>query len=74
MTPIPVLPGNPVPKNSAQEHWLRNRLAALCGLNHDRLISPAWHPTKFQLTLYRFPGSQPVSFSSKDLERLEHEE
>jgi len=57
MNPIPVLPGNPVPKNSAQESWLRNRLAALCSLNHDR-----------------FPGSQPVSFSSKDLERLESED
>ncbi|KAI0281354.1 mRNA capping enzyme [Russula aff. rugulosa BPL654] len=57
MNPIPVLPGNPVPKNSAQEHRLRSHLAALCGLNHER-----------------FPGSQPVSFSSKDLERLERED
>jgi len=57
MNPIPVIPGNPILRNSEQEHWLRGQLGTLCGLNHDR-----------------FPGSQPVSFSSKDLERLEHED
>jgi len=57
MSRIPDLPGNPVPKNSDQDHWLRNHVAALCDLNHDR-----------------FPGSQPVSFSTKDLERLENED
>ncbi|KAH9043275.1 mRNA capping enzyme [Lactarius pseudohatsudake] len=57
MSRIPELPGNIVPKNSEQDTWLRNHVATLCGLNHDR-----------------FPGSQPVSFSTKDLDRLEQDD
>ncbi|KAI9509344.1 mRNA capping enzyme [Russula earlei] len=57
MSRIPDLPGNPIPKNSDQDRWLRKHVGTLCGLNHDR-----------------FPGSQPVSFSTTDLDRLERED
>ncbi|KAI0062306.1 mRNA capping enzyme [Artomyces pyxidatus] len=55
MSPIPDLPGEVVPRNSEFDVWLRNHVAGLCNLGHDR-----------------FPGSQPVSFSIKDLDRLEN--
>ncbi|KAH9981329.1 mRNA capping enzyme [Lactifluus volemus] len=57
MSPIPDLPGNPIPKHSNQDIWLRGIVADLCRINPDR-----------------FPGSQPVSFGTKDLDRLEHED
>ncbi|KAI8989693.1 mRNA capping enzyme, catalytic domain-containing protein [Trametes punicea] len=57
MPRIPDLPGEPVPYGSPQEQWLKQYVAALCGLDNQR-----------------FPGSQPVSFSANDLEKLERED
>ncbi|KAH9901548.1 mRNA capping enzyme, catalytic domain-containing protein [Cubamyces lactineus] len=54
MPRIPDLPGIPIPHNSPHEQWLKQCVAALCGLENQR-----------------FPGSQPVSFAAKDLEKLE---
>ncbi|KAH9180512.1 mRNA capping enzyme [Lactarius sanguifluus] len=61
MSRIPELPGNIVPKNSEQDTWLRNHVATLCGLNHDRDTS----------------GFQEVNLlasGTKDLERLEQDD
>ncbi|TFK63235.1 mRNA capping enzyme, alpha subunit [Pluteus cervinus] len=55
--PIPVIPGDLVPHQSEQEHWLKAEVARLCQLEH-----------------HRFPGSQPVSFSQRDLEKLEKQD
>ncbi|KAL7283606.1 hypothetical protein ACG7TL_003041 [Trametes sanguinea] len=57
MPRIPDLPGVPVPYGSPQEQWLKQYVAALCGLDNQR-----------------FPGSQPVSFAARDLEKLERED
>ncbi|KAK7693769.1 hypothetical protein QCA50_003341 [Cerrena zonata] len=45
------------PQQREQELWLRDVVARLCGLEHQR-----------------FPGSQPVSFGSKDLIKLESQD
>ncbi|THH30347.1 hypothetical protein EUX98_g3822 [Antrodiella citrinella] len=55
--PIPDLPGNPVPQRSEQEQWLKQLVASLCKLEHER-----------------FPGSQPVSFGTGDLDKLEQKD
>ncbi|KAJ3527211.1 hypothetical protein NM688_g8157 [Phlebia brevispora] len=57
MPRIPDLPGIPVPPRSEQEQWLRQHVARLCQLEHER-----------------FPGSQPVSFGTKDMEKLESQD
>lgn len=54
MPRIPELPGVPIPHRSEQELWLKQHVARLCQLDHER-----------------FPGSQPVSFSTKDIAKLE---
>ncbi|KAL4254093.1 mRNA-capping enzyme subunit alpha [Abortiporus biennis] len=58
MPRIPDLPGAPVPQRSEYDTWLKQSVARLCGLDN---------PT-------RFPGSQPVSFGTKDLEKLESQD
>ncbi|KAJ3995452.1 mRNA guanylyltransferase [Lentinula boryana] len=55
--PIPDLPGEPIPKHSPQESWLKSSVAQLCRLEHER-----------------FPGSQPVSFGTRDLLKLESQD
>ncbi|KAI0819531.1 mRNA capping enzyme, catalytic domain-containing protein [Trametes gibbosa] len=57
MPRIPDLPGMPVPHGVPQDQWLKQHVAYLCRLDHER-----------------FPGSQPVSFASKDLEKLENKD
>ncbi|KZT09646.1 mRNA capping enzyme [Laetiporus sulphureus 93-53] len=54
MSPLPELPGKPVPPKSGQEQWLRRTVARLCQLENER-----------------FPGSQPISFGTRDLEKLD---
>ncbi|KAH9857131.1 mRNA capping enzyme, catalytic domain-containing protein [Lenzites betulinus] len=54
MPRIPDLPGTPIPHGVPHDQWLKQQVAYLCRLDHER-----------------FPGSQPVSFASKDLENLE---
>ncbi|KAI0763690.1 mRNA capping enzyme, alpha subunit [Irpex lacteus] len=54
MPGIPDIPGTLVPGRSEQERWLRQHVARMCQLDHER-----------------FPGSQPVSFSTNDIEKLE---
>ncbi|KAH9484372.1 mRNA-capping enzyme subunit alpha [Psilocybe cubensis] len=53
--PIPKLPGIVVPKYSDQDKWLKMHVARLCQFDNHE----------------RFPGSQPVSFASSDLAKLE---
>ncbi|KAF9477572.1 mRNA guanylyltransferase [Pholiota conissans] len=56
--PIPDLPGDPVPRHSEQEQWLKAHVARMCHLDNPE----------------KFPGSQPVSFGTKDLEKLEKQD
>ncbi|KAM6500286.1 mRNA capping enzyme [Amanita muscaria] len=58
MSSIPELPGVPVPRQSEQEQWLKAHVAHLCHLDHQR----------------SFPGAQPVSFTTKHLEKLENQD
>lgn len=58
MSRIPDIPGRLVPPRSEQEHWLRFEVARLCQLENERT----------------FPGSQPVSFGTKDLDKLENQD
>ncbi|KAI0093972.1 mRNA capping enzyme, catalytic domain-containing protein [Irpex rosettiformis] len=57
MPRIPDIPGSLIPGRSDQERWLRQHVARLCQLDHER-----------------FPGSQPVSFSTNDIEKLESQD
>ena len=73
MSNIPELPGTIIPKNSGQGAWLRNQVATLCKINHDRSVSRSEARILLKCH-FSFPGSQPVSFGNKDLERLEQNE
>lgn len=69
---IPDLPGDIVPNDHTD--FLRRLVARICHIDTLRLV------LAFQLCksrghyIPRFPGSQPVSFSQRDLDRLENEE
>ncbi|KAF8197525.1 mRNA guanylyltransferase [Pholiota molesta] len=56
--PIPDLPGELVPRHSDQELWLKAHVARMCHLDNPE----------------KFPGSQPVSFGTKDLLKLEKQD
>ncbi|TEB39643.1 mRNA guanylyltransferase [Coprinellus micaceus] len=45
MAAVPELPGNPVPRYSEQEQWLKEHVAKLCRLDHDRF--PGSQPVSF---------------------------
>ncbi|KDR73643.1 hypothetical protein GALMADRAFT_72172 [Galerina marginata CBS 339.88] len=60
---VPDLPGKLIPRHSDQEKWLKMHVARMCGLeNHERQV------LRSQAA---FPGSQPVSFGTRDLAKLE---
>ncbi|KAF9532225.1 mRNA guanylyltransferase [Crepidotus variabilis] len=56
--PIPELPGHLVQRYSQDEDWLKHHVAKMCGLDNPE----------------KFPGSQPVSFGSADLDKLEKQD
>ncbi|EKM55158.1 uncharacterized protein PHACADRAFT_120236 [Phanerochaete carnosa HHB-10118-sp] len=58
MSRIPDIPGRLIPSRSDHELWLRQEVARLCQLENERT----------------FPGSQPVSFGTKDLVKLENQD
>jgi mRNA guanylyltransferase len=73
MTAIPELPGSLVPHRSEQEIWLKRHVARLCNLEHERcaVVFGEVLPDVLEPAYPRFPGSQPVSFGSSDLNKLE---
>lgn len=72
--PIPDLPGVLIERDSQEEFWLKNHVARLCNMEgHLRYVMTRL--TSFCAELVeRFPGSQPVSFSVQDLDKLENQE
>ena len=81
---IPDIPGYP-PPHREQEQWLRDVVAKLCGLEHQRSVAKLLFGSGKSNIHYRsliglfcgvnrFPGSQPVSFGAKDLAKLESQE
>ncbi|CDO73545.1 hypothetical protein BN946_scf185014.g15 [Trametes cinnabarina] len=59
------------------DQWLKQYVAALCGLDNQRYGTHAMHlgmTSHNAIHCVRFPGSQPVSFSASDLEKLERED
>lgn len=75
MPSVPVIPGDLVPRNSDQESWLKIEVARLCQTDHHRFVVSS--PNVFGANpkiRNRFPGSQPVSFGSRDLDKLETQE
>lgn len=76
MSSVPDIPGEVI---SQPEHarWLRQQVARLCGLDNDRCVV-AWPMFALRTLIVRptcrFPGSQPVSFGTKDIEKLETQE
>jgi hypothetical protein len=75
MPSIPSLPGRLVAHRSEEEVGVKRLVANLCQLNNDRCV----HQTAlshFRLLTFgaRFPGSQPVSFGTQDLQKLESQE
>ncbi|KAF9053026.1 mRNA guanylyltransferase [Panaeolus papilionaceus] len=60
--PIPDLPGVLLERYSDQERYLKQRVMRMCQLEHERQV------------LSKFPGSQPVSFATRDLEKLESQD
>jgi mRNA guanylyltransferase len=77
MSRIPDIPGFHVPRGSDQESWLKGQVARLCRLDHNRYVpvfcTSAVGPPD-SLIPFRFPGSQPVSFSMNHLAELERRE
>jgi mRNA guanylyltransferase len=71
---VPDIPGDPIPHNSEQGRWLRAHVASLCGLEHDRYLTPQYDMRLWPHIRRSFPGAQPVSFGTKDLDRLENAE
>lgn len=69
-----------MPPRSEQEKWLRQLVAGLCHLEHERYLSflcpgSGSADVLMSRSLHcRFPGSQPVSFGGKDMEKLESQE
>lgn len=75
--PVPDLPGDLVPKHSPHESWLKTSVARLCQLENERCALQVQERTAIQWSSqlsYRFPGSQPVSFGTRDLLKLENQE
>ena len=73
MTRIPDIPGTRVPPRSDHETWLKSVVAGLCHLDHDRHVRCS-RVAVLSDTGFRFPGSQPISFSLDHLNELEKKE
>ncbi|KAJ7709742.1 mRNA capping enzyme, catalytic domain-containing protein [Mycena rosella] len=76
MSQVPDVPGTRVPPRSDQESWLKEHVARLCEVDHNRSVrNPSLSSVRRSMsTLERFPGSQPVSFAQGDLAKLESQE
>jgi hypothetical protein len=74
MPSIPNLPGELIERRSERGEWLRQGIAAICRIDSNRYAtSVVWKYYKTECYV-RFPGSQPVSFQTADLKKLEQKE
>lgn len=75
--PVPDIPGRLVERRSPQDMWLRHHVANICQLDNERcVVTELALKTRKVETIHgcRFPGAQPVSFSTGDLDKLEKAE
>ena len=59
------------------ENFLRETVASMCGLDRNMRCARYLDPRQLKnsdLPWLSFPGSQPISFKTRDIERLQREE